>query len=63
MFGDVYIEFKSADFRFLMGQTVDVISPLGFPQMVDAWARAPMLTSTTSATTRANNCFFIVASA
>jgi len=28
LFGDVYIEFKSEDFRFLMGQTVDVISPL-----------------------------------
>src|SRR5215471_9304561 len=28
LFGDVYLEFKSEDFRFLMGQTVDVISPL-----------------------------------
>jgi len=28
LFGDVYLEFKSEDFRFLMGQTADVISPL-----------------------------------
>jgi hypothetical protein len=28
LFVDLYLEFKSEDFRFLMGQTVDVISPL-----------------------------------
>src|SRR5262245_142942 len=28
LFADLYLEFKSEDFRFLMGQTVDVISPL-----------------------------------
>jgi hypothetical protein len=28
LFADVYLEFKSEDFRFLLGQTADVISPL-----------------------------------
>ncbi len=42
LFGDVYLEFKNSDWRLLMGQTIDVISPLS-PTTLNfyPWSYAP----------------------
>jgi hypothetical protein len=42
LFGDIYLEFKNSDWRMLIGQTVDVISPLA-PTTLNfyPWSYAP----------------------